>query len=79
MVVGTDGAQARCCHRYRSVLGRLTREVLIVRLLATLLDAWCSAGNHQLLWDATALPSGTYLARLHGGFGSCATRLTLTR
>ena len=49
------------------------------RLLVTLLDAWCSAGDHQLRWNATALASGTYLARLHGGFGSRATRLTLTR
>jgi hypothetical protein len=49
------------------------------RRITTLLDRWCRAGDHRLRWNAAALPSGVYLARLQSGYGSHTARLTLAR
>jgi|GEM_PF-979069 len=37
------------------------------RLVETLVDGWRSAGMHELTWDAGALPSGLYFAKLEAG------------
>ena len=37
------------------------------RLVATLVDGWRSAGEHELTWDAGDLPSGMYFAKLQAG------------
>jgi hypothetical protein len=47
--------------------------------VATLLDGTLSAGTHTVSFDATALPSGIYLARLQSEVGQTVTRLVLTK
>jgi len=47
--------------------------------VATLLDGSLSAGTHTVSFDATALPSGIYLARLQSEVGQSVTRLVLTK
>jgi hypothetical protein len=37
------------------------------RLVATLVDGWCDAGEHQITVDGSKLASGVYLARLEAG------------
>jgi hypothetical protein len=43
------------------------------RELRTLVDGRLTAGEHQVMWDATGLPSGVYLCRLEAG-GMAQTR-----
>ncbi len=43
---------------------RLTVHDLLGRTVATILDAWQSAGSHAMQFDATGLPSGLYMSRI---------------
>jgi len=47
--------------------------------VATLASGLLSAGTHTVSFDATALPSGIYLARLQSEVGQSVTRLVLTK
>jgi len=37
------------------------------RLVTTLVDGWRSAGEHELTWDASEMPSGMYICRIQVG------------
>jgi hypothetical protein len=55
--------------------GNVTLKVYDVlgRELRTLVDGRLMAGEHQVMWDATGLPSGVYLCPLEAG-GMAQTR-----
>jgi len=47
--------------------------------VARLLDSWMAEGAHSVSFDASALPSGVYFARLHSGNFSGARKLLLIK
>lgn len=50
------------------------------RIVTTLIDALLESGNHDMVFDGSALPSGLYFLRLQGGHDlSQVTRLLLIR
>lgn len=49
------------------------------REVATLLDGLQEAGTHEVQWDASALPSGTYIYRLNAGGEQSARQLVVQR
>jgi uncharacterized delta-60 repeat protein len=49
------------------------------RLVATLVNAWHEAGNHQITFDGSNLPSGVYIYRLHAGEFSAAGKMVLLK
>jgi hypothetical protein len=49
------------------------------QLVQTLVNGMLESGRHELSFDASALPSGLYLAKLATSQGTTVTRLTLTK
>ncbi len=58
---------------------RLTVHDLLGREVALLVNGERLSGNHQTVWDADALASGTYLCRLITGTGMTIRRMQLLR
>ncbi|MDD5087702.1 MAG: carboxypeptidase regulatory-like domain-containing protein [bacterium] len=58
---------------------RLTVYEMTGRLAATLTDAEFPAGEHRINFDAAALPSGMYLARMEAGNFSATRKLLLLK
>jgi hypothetical protein len=52
---------------------------LVGREAAVLLDGPVSAGQHTVTFDATSMPSGTYLVRLQSDSGIAARTITLLK
>lgn len=49
------------------------------RIVATLVNGWREAGNHEVTFDAGELPSGVYLAKLEAGNFSAVQKLVLLK
>jgi len=49
------------------------------RLVATLADGWRDAGNHQITFDGSGLPSGIYIAKLTAGDYSQVQKMILMK
>jgi hypothetical protein len=49
------------------------------QLVQTLVNGMLESGHHELSFDASALPSGLYLAKMATSQGTTVTRLTLTK
>ncbi len=49
------------------------------RLVQTLVNGWREAGNHEVTFDGTGLPSGIYLLRLEAGKYSAVQKLALLK
>jgi len=49
------------------------------RLVQTLVNGWREAGNHEVTFDGTGLPSGVYLLRLETGKYSAVQKLALLK
>ncbi len=49
------------------------------RLVATLVQGYLSAGQHEVQWRADNMPSGVYLVRMQAGAFSQTKRMTLVK
>jgi hypothetical protein len=49
------------------------------RIVATLVDGWRDAGEHQVTFDASNLPSGVYLYRLQAGDWNATGKMVLLK
>ncbi|HEX7071077.1 MAG TPA: T9SS type A sorting domain-containing protein [Rhodothermales bacterium] len=58
---------------------KLTVHDMLGRTVAVLVDGMQSAGRHEIAWNASAQPSGTYLYRLEAGGKSHTRKLTLLK
>lgn len=58
---------------------RLAVHDVLGREVAVLVDGQLPSGNHQIRFDATGLPSGTYLVRLEAGSQVLTRRMTLLK
>ncbi len=58
---------------------RLTIYDIAGREVAVLADGWHPAGTHQVVWDASAMASGVYFARLQAGANSRTAKLLLMK
>ena len=58
---------------------RLTVYDVLGRKVATLVDDVMTAGNHEVSWNASDLPSGMYFVRLTAGAFVATQRVSLIR
>ncbi len=49
------------------------------KLVATLVDGWRQAGNHQVAFDGSSLASGMYIYRLQAGDYSASGKMVLMK
>lgn len=58
---------------------RLSIYNLLGVKIATLIDGVTSAGSHTVMWDASGMPSGIYVAHLEAGGASSMKRMVLAK